>query len=134
VETSRRLSLTPLRRCLLRERRVLGRRQLLSLLKELRVLDIKRRIKQKILPEEEVAEEEEEEGILEARVVDSSKEKSLILIAYDSIKMDMMHPHVSFIGTELSRKEMKAKVKPMKKGNVKHPNLVTMLWHIVVLE
>ena len=31
--------------------------------------------------------------------VDNSKEKSLIFIAYDAIEMDMMHPHVSFLGT-----------------------------------
>jgi len=65
VETSRRLPLIPLRRSSLRERRLLGRRQLLSPLKRLCVLHIKRRIMHKILLEEEVAEEVEEEGILE---------------------------------------------------------------------
>jgi len=46
---------------LLRERRLLGRRQLLILLKNLCVLHIVRSIMLKILLEEEVAEEEEEE-------------------------------------------------------------------------
>ncbi|MCY6488096.1 hypothetical protein, partial [Actinobacillus pleuropneumoniae] len=72
-ETSRRLPLPPLRRSLLRERRFLGRRQLLSLLKKLCVLNIKRRIILKILLEEEVAEEVKEEEILEAGVADSFK-------------------------------------------------------------
>ena len=44
----------------MRERKLLGRRQLLSLLKKLCVLHIERRIMIKILLEEEVVEEEEE--------------------------------------------------------------------------
>jgi len=83
--------LTPLRRSLLRERRIFGRRQLLSLLKKLCALHKKRRIKHNILLEEEVA-KEEEEGII-------SKEKGLIFIACDAIEMDMMLPHISCLGT-----------------------------------
>ena len=108
--------MTTLGRSLLRERRLLGRRQLLGLLKKLCVLHIERRIMHKILVEEEVAEEEEEQGILEAGGADSSKEKSLIFITYVAIEMDMMHPHVSFLGIELSKKEMKKRVKYMVKG------------------
>lgn len=64
METSRILPLNPLRRSLLREGRLLERRQLLNLLKKLCILHIKRIIMQKILLEEEVANKEEEEGIL----------------------------------------------------------------------
>jgi len=45
----------------LKERNILGRRQLLGLLKRLFVLHMERIILLKILPEEEVVEEEEEE-------------------------------------------------------------------------
>jgi len=58
----------------------------------------------KILLEEEVVEEEEEEEILEARGAYTLKEKSLIFITYITIEMDMMHPHVSCFGRELSMK------------------------------
>ena len=57
-----------------------------------------------ILLEEEVVEEEEEGRILEARREDIFKEKGLILIAYNEIDMDMMHPHVRCLGTKLRRK------------------------------
>lgn len=51
------------------------------------------------------------------------------------IEMDhIMHPHASFLGTELSRKEINPKVKPMTKRKVKHLNPLTMLWHIIILE
>ena len=80
---------------MLKERRILGRRQLLSLLKKLCALHKNKRITHKILLEEE----EEEGGILEAGGADIYKEKGLIFIAYDAIEMDMMLPHVSFFGT-----------------------------------
>jgi len=87
----------------------------------------------KILSKEEVVEEEEK--ILEAGGVDTFKEKSLIFIAYIAIEMvHVMHPYASFLGTKLSRKEIKPKVKTMTKRKVKHLNSLTMLWHIVILE
>ena len=63
----------------------MGRRQLLSLIKKLCVLHIERRIMLKILQEEEVVEEAEEEEISEARGADTLKEKILIFIAYVAI-------------------------------------------------
>jgi len=53
------------------------------------------------------------------------KKKSLNFIAYVAIEMDMMHLHVSFLGTELIRKETKPKVKPVTKRKVKYLNLLT---------
>ena len=58
----------------------------------------------KILPKGEVAEEDEEEGILEEGGADKLKVKNLIFIAYAAIEIGMMHPHVRCLGTELSRK------------------------------
>lgn len=54
----------------------------------------------KILLEEEVAKEEEEGRILEVGGENIYKEKGLIFIAYNAIEMDMMHPHVCYLGTE----------------------------------
>jgi len=89
----------------------------------------------KILLEEEVVEEEEEEEISKVGGANTLKEKSLIFIAYVAIEMGhMMHPHASYLGKKLSRKEIKPKVKPMTKRKAKHLNPLTMLWHIVILE
>lgn len=63
-----------------------------------------------------------------------SKEKCLIFIAYDAIEMDMMLPHVSCLGTKLSRKEMKKSVKHLVKGKENNPSPLIMLWHITTLE
>ena len=87
----------------------MGRREL-SLLNKLCALHRKRRIMHMILLEEEVAEEEEEEEMFEARGTNISKEKSLIFISYIAIEMDTKHPHVNFLGLELSRKEMQPKI------------------------
>lgn len=65
VATLRRLPLNPLRRSLLKERRIFKIIKLLSLPKKLCVLHKKRIIMHNILLEEEVAEEEEEGRILE---------------------------------------------------------------------
>ena len=67
----------------------MGKRQLPIILKKLCALQRNRRIKDKILLEEEVDEEEEEEEeeeegiILEARGPNISKDKGIIIIAYD---------------------------------------------------
>ena len=91
-------------------------------------MHIERRILLKILPEEE-------EEISEAGGADTLKEKSQICTAYIAKEMDhTMHPHVSCLGAELSRKEMKEKVKHLTKGKVKHLNPLIMLWHNVILE
>jgi len=58
----------------------------------------------------------------------------LIFITYIAIEMDMMHPNVTFHGTQKRRKEMKPKVKSMTKRKVKHLNPLTMLWDIVTFE
>lgn len=72
-------------------------RQLLCILKKICVLHVDKIIMLKILPKEEVV--EEEVG------ADTLKEKSLIFIAYVAIDMyHMMHPHASWLGIELSRK------------------------------
>ena len=79
--------------------------------------------------------EEEEEDILEAGGVDTLKEKRQIFIAYTTKEMDHMMPlHVSYHGTKLSSKETNRKVKLMIQTKVKHLNLLTMLWHNVILE
>jgi len=106
-----------------KERKLLGRRQLLSLLKRLCVLHIERRILLKILLEEEVVEEEEEEEISEVGVSHTLKSKSQIYIAYVAKDMDhMMHPHASCLGIELSRKGTNPKLKLKIKRKVKHLN------------
>ena len=98
-------------------------------------MHIERRIFLDILLEEEVVEEEEEEEISEAGGADNLKEKSQIYIAYIAKEMDhTMHPHEIFLATKLSRKETKPKVKLMTKRKVKHLNLLTMLWHTIILE
>ena len=79
-----------------KERRLLERRQPLCLLKKLYVSHLERRIMLKILPEEEVAEEEEE--ISEEGGADKIKVKILILIAYAAIEIRIMHLHVSCLG------------------------------------
>ena len=58
----------------------------------------------------------------------------MIFIAHSAVEMDMMHTHVSCVGRELSRKEMKPKIKLMTKRKVKHLNALIMLWHIAILE
>jgi len=83
---------------------------------------IEKRIFLNILLEEEVVEEEEDE-ILEATGADTLKEKIQICSAYTVKEMDrMMHPHASFLGIELSKKETKPKVKIITKQKVKHLN------------
>lgn len=76
----------------------------------------------KIPLEEEVVKEEE-----------ISKEKGMIFIAYDVIEMDMMLPHVRFLGIEQMMKEMKKKVKHLIKGKENHPSRLIMLLHIATL-
>ena len=67
----------------------------------------------KILPEEEVAEEEEGEEISEEGGANKLKVENLIFIAYAAINIGMMHIHVSCLGIKLSNKEIKKKVKLM---------------------
>jgi len=110
VESSRRLSLTPLRRSLLRGKES-GK---------------------KITPQS--SKKGRGRRNFRGGGIESSKEKTPIFIAYNAIEMDMMHPHESCLGPKLSRKEMKGKVKPMTKGEVKHLNPLTMWWHITILE
>ena len=110
------------------------RRQPLCLLKKLYVFNIEKIIMHKILPKGEVAEEDKEEEILEEGASDKLKVKNLIFIAYAAIEIGTMHLHVSCLGTKLSRKEIKKKVKLMTETKVKHLNLLIMLYHIVTLE
>lgn len=58
----------------------------------------------------------------------------MIFISYDAIEMDMMLPHVSYLGIELSGKEMKENVNLMTKGREKHVSSLIMLWYITTLE
>ena len=119
---------------MLKEKKLLERRQPLSLLKRLYALLIKKNILLKILQEEEV-DEEEEEDIPEAGGADILKEKRQICTAYTAKEMDDMMPlHASYHGTKLSRKETNRKVKLMIQTKVKHLNPLTMLWHNVTLE
>ena len=112
----------------------MDRRQPLNLLKRLCALLIKKTIFLKILPEQEVVEEEEED-VSEARGADTLKEKRQICIAYATKEMDHMMPlNASYHGTKLSSKETNRKVKLMIQTKVKHLNLLTMLWHNVILE
>ena len=78
----------------------------------------------KILPEEEVAEEEEEEEISEEWGEDKLKLKNLIFIAYAAIKRGLMHLHVSCLGIKLSSKGINKNLKLMTETKVKHKNLL----------
>ena len=62
-------------------------------------MNIEKSVMLKILPEEEVAEEDEEEEISEEGGADKLKVKNLIFIAYTAINIGMMHLHVSCLGT-----------------------------------
>ena len=78
---------------------------------------------------------EEEEDISEARGADILKEKRQICTTYAAKEMDHMMPlHASYHGTKLSNKETNIKVKLMIQAKVKHLNMLTMLWHNVILE
>lgn len=92
----------------------------------------KRRIRNRILLEEEVAEEDMEGRIIEARGENITKEEGLTFIAYGATEMDMMLPHVSSLGTGSNGKGMKRKENHQIKGKVKHPNPLTILWHIAI--
>ena len=81
----------------------------------------------RILLEEEVAEEEEQEGISEEGGRDKIKLKKFIFIAYTIVNIGMMHLHVSFLGIKLNIKEIKKKIKLMTKKKLKHLNPFIML-------
>ena len=85
---------------------------------------IEKGIMLQILPEEEVAKEEEEEETSEERGSDNLTNP--IFIAYATIKIGMMHLHVSYLGIKLSSKEIKKKVKLMIETKVKHINPLIM--------
>ena len=57
-----------------------------------------------ILPEEYMDGEEEDEEISEEGGAENLKLKNMIFIAYATIKIGMMHLHVSCLGTKLSSK------------------------------
>ena len=69
------------------------------------------------------------------RGADILKEKRQICSAFAAKEMDhMISLHASYHGTKLSSKETNRKVKLMIQTKVKHLNLLTMLWHNVILE